>query len=36
MRWRPENPAGERRSPGPEWRKFQRAWARPAMIHTRA
>lgn len=36
MRWRPENQAGERRSPGPEWREFQRSWARPAMIHGRA
>lgn len=36
MRWRPENAAGERRSPGPEWRSFQRSWARPAMIHAKA
>lgn len=35
MRWRPENAAGERRAPGPEWRKFQRSWARPAMIYAR-
>jgi hypothetical protein len=33
MRWRPENSAGERRAPGPEWREFQRSWARPAVIH---
>ena len=33
MRWRPENKAGERRAPGPEWRKFQNRWARPARIH---
>lgn len=33
MRWRPENPAGERRAPGPEWREFQRSWARPAITH---
>jgi hypothetical protein len=34
MRWRPDTPAGERRAPGPEWREFQRSWARPAMIHS--
>lgn len=35
MLWRPENPAQERHAPGPEWRAFQRRWARPAIIHAR-
>lgn len=34
MRWRPENAAGQRRAPGPEWAAFQRDWARPAIIHS--
>jgi len=34
MLWRPEK--HERRyTPGPQWRAFQRRWARPAMIHAR-
>jgi hypothetical protein len=33
MLWRPENAAAERRAPGPEWRPFQKRWARPAIIH---
>jgi hypothetical protein len=33
MLWRPENPAQERHSPPPEWKPFQRRWARPALIH---
>lgn len=33
MLWRPETPAAQRHAPGPEWRKFQRRWARPAIIH---
>lgn len=33
MRWRPETPSQERYAPGPEWRRFQRSWARPAAIH---
>ena len=35
MRWRPETPSQERYSPGPEWRRFQRSWARPALIYAR-
>jgi hypothetical protein len=36
MLWRPETPTGERRwTPTPEWRAFQRRWARPAAIHAR-
>jgi len=33
MLWRPETPSQERRAPAPEWRAFQRRWARPAIIH---
>lgn len=35
MLWRPDNPAQEKHTPGPEWRAFQRRWARPAIIHSR-
>jgi hypothetical protein len=35
MRWRPETPSQERYAPGPEWRRFQRSWARPAAIYAR-
>jgi hypothetical protein len=33
MLWQPTQPAAERYRPKPEWRRFQRAWARPALIH---
>lgn len=33
MLWQPETPAQEKWRPGPEWRPFQRRWARPAIIH---
>jgi len=33
MLWRPETPSQERHRPAPEWRAFQRRWARPAIIH---
>jgi hypothetical protein len=33
MLWRPETPAQERWAPSPDWRGFQRRWARPALIH---
>lgn len=33
MLWRPEKPAEMKYAPGPEWRPFQRRWARPAIIH---
>jgi hypothetical protein len=33
MLWQPETPAAERHRPAPEWRSFQRLWARPALIH---
>ena len=35
MLWQPEEPAQEKYRPGPEWRGFQRQWARPAIIHRR-
>jgi hypothetical protein len=35
MLWRPEGPSQQRHAPGPEWRAFQRRWARPAAIHAR-
>jgi len=35
MLWRPETPSQERWRPAPEWRSFQRRWARPAIIHSR-
>jgi hypothetical protein len=33
MLWRPETPSQMRYRPAPEWRAFQRRWARPAIIH---
>jgi len=36
MLWQPETPSQEKHRPAPEWRAFQRRWARPAIIHARA
>lgn len=36
MLWQPETPSAEKHRPKPEWRKFQRQWARPAIIHAKA
>jgi hypothetical protein len=36
MLWKPETPSQEKHAPGPEWRAFQRRWARPAIIHREA
>ncbi|MBY0324118.1 MAG: hypothetical protein K2X72_35725 [Reyranella sp.] len=36
MLWQPETPSQEKYRPLPEWRAFQRRWARPAIIHARA
>jgi len=36
MLWQPEEKSQERYRPGPEWKAFQRRWARPAIIHSRA
>ena len=35
MLWDPETPSAEKYRPNPEWRRFQRIWARPAIIHRR-
>lgn len=34
MLWQPETPSAERYKPGLEWKRFQRLWARPAIIHS--
>ena len=34
MLWAPETPAAEKHRPPPEWKSFQRRWARPAIIHS--
>lgn len=34
MLWSPDKPSQERYKPAPEWRAFQRRWARPAIIHS--
>ena len=34
MLWRPETPSQMRYAPDPAWKKLQRRWARPAIIHT--
>jgi len=36
MLWQPETPGAEKWRPGDHWRRFQRTWARPAIIHARA
>jgi hypothetical protein len=36
MLWRPDKPSQLKYTPGPEWKAFQRRWARPAIIHARA
>lgn len=36
MLWRPETLSQERWAPSPDWRGFQRRWARPAIIHAGA
>ncbi len=33
MLWKPENRAGEKHAPGPEWSAFVRRWIRPALVH---
>lgn len=33
MLWQPETPSAQKWKPAEEWRKFQRRWARPAIIH---
>jgi hypothetical protein len=36
MLWDPTKPSAEKYRPAPEWKKFQRLWARPAIIHRTA
>lgn len=36
MLWKPDTPSQEKYAPTPEWRAFQRRWARPAIIHAQA
>jgi hypothetical protein len=36
MLWLPTRKAEEKYRPAPEWRAFQRRWARPTIIHARA
>lgn len=36
MLWQPETPSAEKHRPKPEWKKFQRQWARPTIIHAKA
>lgn len=33
MLWQPETPSAEKWRPAPIWKKFQRSWARPAIIY---
>jgi len=33
MLWQPELPSQDKWRPAPAWRRFQRQWARPAIIH---
>lgn len=34
MLWDPETPSAEKYRPKPEWKRFQRQWTRPAIIHS--
>jgi hypothetical protein len=34
MLWQPELPSQEKWRPAPEWKRFQRTWVRPAIIHS--
>jgi hypothetical protein len=36
MLWKPETPSQEKYRPDDNWRRIQREWARPAIIHARA
>lgn len=33
MLWQPETPSAEKHRPSSEWKRFQRTWVRPAIIH---
>lgn len=36
MLWQPDTPSAEKWRPAPEWKRFQRMWLRPAIIHAKA
>lgn len=36
MLWQPTTPSAEKWRPAPEWKRFQRQWLRPAIIHRRS
>jgi hypothetical protein len=35
MLWEPDKPSAEKWRPAPEWKRFQRQWLRPAIIHAK-
>jgi len=35
MLWQPDTPSAEKWRPAAEWKRFQRRWARPAIIHAK-
>lgn len=35
MLWQPDTPSAEKWRPAPEWKRFQRMWLRPAIIHAK-
>lgn len=35
MLWQPDTPSAEKWRPQPKWKRFQRRWARPAIIHAK-
>lgn len=35
MLWQPETPSAEKWRPAPDWKRFQRQWLRPAIIHAK-
>lgn len=35
MLWQPDTPSAEKHRPSPDWKKFQRRWLRPAIIHAK-
>lgn len=36
MLWEPDTPSAEKWRPKPEWKRFQRQWLRPAIIHAKS
>lgn len=36
MLWQPETVSARKWTPGPQWRRFQRQWVRPTIIHARS